>query len=1205
MAKVDAQGGKTPATTGTRTTNNVQAGSVAQTNDALVQGGGAGMSGAKGAGGDADEEGTECRGEGHPVEVISGQVIDDALELALPGPIPVAWRRMYFSALADETSPLGRGGWTHELHQWIAVVDHVLVLRGPTGRNQPLPDVAAGATVIVRGKHLSITRGADDRYEVQDLTTRITRTFSPLAPGGPAMIRAIQDSWGNHVHFVYASGRLTTVRAVGRELRLTHDARGNILRVGAWAEGGEHQAVVYAYTPRGELTRATDALGHAEHFAYDALHRMVKTTLKNGVSFYYSYDDETGRCVHTWGDGGLHDVELTYDLKAGVTVAAGEHVRVYTWANGALLKESTPDGDLATEYTYDADKLILTEKNAAGEAWEYGYDERGNRVKAIDPAGNETISVYRGDLLVRRISPEGHVTTWTYNAQGAPLEVHAPTGESFQIGYDGAGHLTYVYGGDGMLASYAFDEKQNLVKETDARGASMAYTYDPLGRPLTQTDALNRVTRVEYDEMGRPLVITRPDGTRVQLGYDALGNVARQVDAMGRVTRMEYAGTGVLVRQVLPNGLTWTFGYDGTERLRTITNPKKEVYEFAYDRGSRVIEERTFDGRTLTFGYDKSGNLRRVDYPDETFREFAYDPLGNIVEETSSHGPQKYTRDKQGRLLEASVIEHSGKTTVKLERDPLGRVIAEVQNGLAVKATLDARGRRASRELPAGETTKYSYDRAGSLLGVDHDGHKVAITRDALGRETRRQSAKALVDIVSTYDALDRLESRIAKSASRTGEEAQRVLTERKWSYDANGRVTGIDDSRWGKTRYAYDEVGQLIEAQRGKRHEVFYYDGAGSLSAVVEGLTSRASPWTLAEGNVLLQTEEGSLEYDARRRRVSETSADGKVTTYWWDCRDRLREVELPDGTRALYTYDAFGRRVRKDLVPASDEALKIEPERVRTVSFLWDGDVLAQEIDSERGKRVFVHGARGSFAPILQEEQGEVFTYVVDHLGTPKELVDASGRMAWSAAQAAWGTVTATWREPGAKAVESPFRLLGQYFDDETGLAYTRFRYFDALRGRWVSPDPLGLDGGLNLSGFDGSPTHRVDPLGLSCAQSRINLANGRTRFTPRRDNGQPVSAGWEHVREGHFDRPAANNRSVFTVPEADIRAVLQSNAVVSAPVQPIAMGQDVAFQRTVDLGAGNIIGQSSLNNGGGATSVITVITDSHGNLITAFPV
>jgi filamentous hemagglutinin len=50
--------------------------------------------------------------------------------------------------------------------------------------------------------------------------------------------------------------------------------------------------------------------------------------------------------------------------------------------------------------------------------------------------------------------------------------------------------------------------------------------------------------------------------------------------------------------------------------------------------------------------------------------------------------------------------------------------------------------------------------------------------------------------------------------------------------------------------------------------------------------------------------------------------------------------------------------------------------------------------------------------------------------------------------------------------------------------GLCYTRFRYFDPERARWISPDPLGLAGGTNAFAFNGSPTTTTDPLGL-CAR------------------------------------------------------------------------------------------------------------------------
>ncbi|MCA9623309.1 MAG: RHS domain-containing protein, partial [Myxococcales bacterium] len=99
----------------------------------------------------------------------------------------------------------------------------------------------------------------------------------------------------------------------------------------------------------------------------------------------------------------------------------------------------------------------------------------------------------------------------------------------------------------------------------------------------------------------------------------------------------------------------------------------------------------------------------------------------------------------------------------------------------------------------------------------------------------------------------------------------------------------------------------------------------------------------------------------------------------------------------------------------------------------------------------------------------------------GMPKELVDGRGRVAWAAAHSAWGRVVEVQRDAGAADVASPFRLLGQYGDEETGLCYTRFRYFDAEAGRWCSPDPLGVDGGTNPGAWDGSTTSHQDPFGL----------------------------------------------------------------------------------------------------------------------------
>jgi RHS repeat-associated protein len=1100
MGDVTARNGKKIAKTGDSAAANTTGGPVAQATNRLVKGGGAGTSGAKGKKGAAKASKTKGVSKGHPVSVTDGQVVDDLVDLTLPGPIPVVWRRLYSSAFHDESTPFGRGGWTHELHQWVAIVDGELVLRGEDGHNLVLPSVESNAVALHRGRRLNVSRVGDHRYEIESLDTLITRVFAPLTEGAPAMLRELRDRWGNKVTLVYQGNQLASVQAFGRELRIGLDDGGRVRRVEVWAQRTLQQSVSYAYTEAGELARATDALGSFDQYAYDGLHRLAKITLKNGVSFYYSYDDDLDRCIHTHGDGDIYAVDFVYDVGARTTWAADEEARKYTWnERGALVREETYDADFVHEYVYDDDLLVVAEKNALGETTRYEYDARGNRTKVVDAAGNETHWEFENDFPVKRTSPDGLVTEYVFDPRGALLELRTPTGLAYHLTYDGFGQLLAVFGSvaEGTLSAYEYDENHRLVLETSARGATTTFTYDAMGRPLKRTDGLGQTTTVDYDLLGRPARIQRADGRRIELGYDVLGNVVRHVDPMGHVTQMEYAGTGVLVRQRTPDGQVWRFQYDGLERIRCITNPLCEEYRFAYDRAGRVEQEVTFDGRTTNYKYSRANHLFRLEHNDKTWHEFQYDPLGNVVSETSSHGPQLYKRDRLGRLLEATVIEHNGKTVVQFERDPLGRVVAEVQNGQAVRYEYDAHGRRTLRHLPGGETTHYAWDKAGAIARVDHDGHVLDWSRDVLGRELSRRASRGQFEMHSRYDVLGHLTDRWATAPARAGEAAQTVLSRRKWLYDANGRLTTVQDVRWGTTAYQYNDIGQLIEAHRGERHEIFEYDGAGSVVAMLRDFQgSGHRHWHLAPGNVALETPEADFEYDANGRRIKATRvgngrATKEITEYFWDCRDRLREVDLPGGEKVLYTYDAFGRRVRKEIVPPESRhgPTPFEPPRVRVVEFLWDGNALAQEVDTESGKRVFVHEPR-TLVPLLQQECGEVFTYVNDHIGTPKELLDGSGTVAWAGTHSVWGKVVESWTDPTvkrARPIQTPFRLLGQYADIETSLCYTRFRYFDPERSRWISPDPLGVAGGSNLFGFDGAPTIYADPFGL-CTNNNI---------------------------------------------------------------------------------------------------------------------
>ena len=138
------------------------------------------------------------------------------------------------------------------------------------------------------------------------------------------------------------------------------------------------------------------------------------------------------------------------------------------------------------------------------------------------------------------------------------------------------------------------------------------------------------------------------------------------------------------------------------------------------------------------------------------------------------------------------------------------------------------------------------------------------------------------------------------------------------------------------------------------------------------------------------------------------------------------------------------------------------------------------------------------GTDGPSANAKLCEVYYFHTDQVGLPEELSNAQGQIIWQAQYKTWGsTVEERWearRLHGAKVQgqtegdipqedrqEQNLRFQGQYLDRETGLHYNTFRYYDADIGRFISPDPIGLNGGINLGTYAPNSLTRADPLGL----------------------------------------------------------------------------------------------------------------------------
>ncbi|MDH0745196.1 RHS domain-containing protein, partial [Pseudomonas sp. GD03842] len=132
------------------------------------------------------------------------------------------------------------------------------------------------------------------------------------------------------------------------------------------------------------------------------------------------------------------------------------------------------------------------------------------------------------------------------------------------------------------------------------------------------------------------------------------------------------------------------------------------------------------------------------------------------------------------------------------------------------------------------------------------------------------------------------------------------------------------------------------------------------------------------------------------------------------------------------------------------------------------------------------------GSYAPLARVDQQEgetaqkVYYFHTNQIGTPLEMTDVDGSIVWQATYKAWGEIEAL----SVNEVEQNLRFQGQYFDDETGLHYNTFRYYDPGVGRFITQDPIGLLGGHSLYKYANDPINWIDPAGLSSRDLRVDL-------------------------------------------------------------------------------------------------------------------
>ncbi|KMT53021.1 RHS repeat-associated core domain-containing protein [Pseudomonas fildesensis] len=1016
--------------------------------------------------GDAAASSDKTATNGCPVSMVTGEELLTLTDGALDGILPFEWTRLYRTSAVEVDCGLGFG-WSHSLAHRLSVSGDSVVWKDHENRSTTLPLPSSSRPAITN----SLAEAAIYLGSLPDeLVLAQASRFYHFRDG---VLTAISDAYDNRLRiFRDVLGRIERLdNGVGRSLLLRYEF-GRIIAVDyqihrakgrepyVWVT--EQNVVSYAYDDIGRLVSATNAVGESEVYRYDDQHVILERGLAGGASFFWEWEraGKAARCVRHWASFSQMDTRYAWDDNGQVTVFnADSSQEVYVHDQRArLVRRVDPDG--AEHFkSYDDKGRLTVEQDPLGAVTAYQYDEAGCLV-ALFPGDDEPISYEHDNGFVRVVRRGQAVWKYERNDQGDVIRKTDPDGNCTDYSYNKYGQLIGVWYPDHSSQRLVWNERGQLLEEQLPNGGVKRYRYDDRGRQVAREDEHGALTQYQWDSVGRLIRVVLPGGACREYSYNPYGKITAERDELGHVTRYEYAdGLHLISRRINADGTQVKYRYDNVRLLLTeIQNETGETYRLHYHSNGLIQQEIGFDGQSTAYVYDLNGNLQEKtedgDDGSQLVTRYERDHAGRLVRKTLPDGNTvNYAYDRQGNLLSVD----DGNWALAYEYDLQNRLTAEHQGWGTLRYGYDACGHLQKLRLPDNNRLVFNHRKGGDLSTIELNGAQLTSHLFKDGREHQRQQGQLLSRY--QHDDQGRLFNQSIGDATGAG-------YRRHYDYDKSGNLTRLLDTRKGEHHYHYDPLNRLTRADHSQDvQERFGHDPAGNLL-----MQNRPGPDIVA-GNRLMIQGDWHYDYDAFGNLIRERRGKGHqlVTEYRYDCQHRLTGVTQPNGKTASYCYDPFGRRISKTVDGITTE-------------FFWHGDKLIAEHRAGR-HRSYIYEP-DSFRPLALLEgfgpkETKPYHYQLDHLGTPQELTAPDGEIVWSAHYRAYGEITRL----DIGKVDDPLRFQGQYFDSESGLHYNRHRYYNPDIGRYLTPDPVKLAGGINAYLYVPNPTGWIDPLGLSC--------------------------------------------------------------------------------------------------------------------------